>query len=306
MNGVYHTGELTVQKLAGADIVAQHNGTNIKPTIFKGAMPFLRTQSLIIASSVDRDGRVWSSFLTGEPGFIDVKSEAALTITSSPVTSDPLVGNLLSSPEIGLLAIDFNRRIRMRINGKGEFDADRRLAVSTEQVYANCPKYIQKRSLQPSGGFHRTQMSAHRGYHVSPEQQEWIRNADTFFIGSISSEGNADASHRGGAPGFVKVVDENTLLFPDYFGNSMFNTLGNIYSNPSTGLLFIDFDAGHSLQLTGRSQIIWDENEISRFSGAERLVRFEIDEVLYTENGTPIRWDFIEFSSANPTLQRNN
>jgi predicted pyridoxine 5'-phosphate oxidase superfamily flavin-nucleotide-binding protein len=302
MIGVYHEGELTVQKLAGAEIVAKQNGTTIKPTMFKGAMAFLRTQSLIIVSSVDRDGRVWSSFLTGEPGFIEVTSEASLTIASNPVTSDPLIVNLLSNPEIGLLAIDFGRRIRMRINGTGHVDENGRLVVLTEQVYGNCPKYIQKRSLQPSSGFHRAQKSANLSSHINPEQQEWIRNSDTFFIGSISSEGKADVSHRGGSPGFVKVVDENTLLFPDYFGNSMFNTLGNIYSNPNSGLLFIDFDAGHSLQLTGRSQIIWDDNEISRFSGAERLVRFEIDEVLHTQNGTPIRWDFVEFSPSNPTL----
>ncbi|WP_028608806.1 pyridoxamine 5'-phosphate oxidase family protein [Paenibacillus harenae] len=302
MSGVYHAGELKVQEMAGAAIVAQQNGTSIKPTINKGAIAFLRTQSITIMSSVDGAGRVWGSFLTGEPGFIDATSETTLTITSRPVASDPLVGNVAINPEIGLLAIDFNRRIRMRINGKGHFDEDLRLTVSTEQVYGNCPKYIQKRSLQPSGGFHRSLKSLHRSFRVNPEQQQWIRNSDTFFIGSVSLEGKTDASHRGGNVGFVKVIDANTLIFPDYFGNSMFNTLGNIHSNPGTGLLFIDFDNGHSLQLTGRSHIIWDENEISRFSGAERLVRFEIDEVLYTENGSPMRWDFVEYSPANPTL----
>lgn len=302
MIGVYHAGELAVQKMAGAEIVAQQNGAGIKPTIFKGAMAFLKTQTIMIASSVDRSGRVWSSFLTGEPGFIEVPEESTLTVSSNPVPSDPLLENLLSCPEIGLLAIDFVRRIRMRINGKGRFDTEGRLVVTTEQVYGNCPKYIQKRSLQPTGGFHRTQKSVHRDCSLSPEQQQWIRYADTFFIGSVSLEGKADVSHRGGSSGFVSVVDGNTLLFPDYFGNSMFNTLGNIYAKPNTGLLFIDFETGDSLQLTGRSRIIWDEDEISHFAGAERLVRFEIDEVLYTENGSPIRWVFLEFSPANPTL----
>ncbi|QYR24098.1 pyridoxamine 5'-phosphate oxidase family protein [Paenibacillus sp. sptzw28] len=302
MSGVYHAGELTVQKLAGAEIVAQQNGTGIKPVILKGAMAFLRTQSLILASSVDGYGRVWSSFLTGEPGFINVTSENTLRIISIPVASDPLVGNIASNPEIGLLAIDFNRRIRMRINGQGHFDEDRRLSVTTEQVYGNCPKYIQKRSLQPSGGLHRTLKSVEQSFHLNSKQQEWIRKSDTFFIGSASLEGKADVSHRGGNPGFVKVADANTLLFPDYFGNSMFNTLGNIYSNPSSSLLFIDFDSGNSLQLTGRSTIIWDENEISSFAGAERLVQFVIDEVIYTEYRSSLSWDIFEYSPANPTL----
>jgi hypothetical protein len=131
----------------------------------------LNTQSLIIAASVEEYGRVWSSFLTGEPGFIEVEDEVTLTIQSNPVASDPLTRNLLSSPELGLLAIDFSKRIRMRINGTGAFDADRRLVVKTEQVYGNCPKYIQKRSLHPNGGFHRFQKSEHRSLRLSREDQ---------------------------------------------------------------------------------------------------------------------------------------
>lgn len=305
MIGVYHAGELAVQKLAGEEFLAEQNSKSIRSVIFKGAMAFIQTQSMIIASTVGENGKVWISFLTGEPGFISAASETTVTIMSRPPASDPLIKNLLSNPEIGLLAIDFNRRIRMRINGKGEIDESGRLTVTTEQVYGNCPKYIQKRSLQPSGGFRRTQRHAQHSNKISSEQQEWIRLADTFFIGSASLEGKMDASHRGGHPGFVELLDESTLLFPDYFGNSMFNTLGNLYSNPNTGMLFIDFQAGHSLQLTGRSYIIWDKCQISLHPGAERLVRFEIDEVLYIENDTPMIWDFHEFSPANPSLVRN-
>ncbi|MDF2963331.1 MAG: pyridoxamine 5-phosphate oxidase [Paenibacillus sp.] len=302
MTSVYHSGELSVQKIAGAEVVAQQNSRTIRPDIPKGAVAFLKSQSLIIAASIDENGRVWSSFLTGEPGFIDVEDEVTITIKSDPVESDPLNWNLISTPEIGLLAIDFSKRIRMRINGTGYFDADRRVVVKTEQVYGNCPKYIHKRTLSPNVVFQRFQKSEHTSLSLSHEQQEWIRNSDTFFIGSISSDGKVDVSHRGGSPGFIKVTDEKTLLFPDYFGNSMFNTLGNIYSNPSTGLLFIDFDYGHSLQLTGQSEIIWDEREISGFPAAERIVRFEINEVLFTENGTHLSWDFVEFSPSIPTM----
>ncbi|WP_309122504.1 pyridoxamine 5'-phosphate oxidase family protein [Paenibacillus sp.] len=302
MDDVYHAGELKVQEMAGVRIVAQRNGASVKPTIVKGASAFLRTQPLIVASSVDKEGRVWSSLLTGPPGFIEPVSETTLTISSKPAANDPMLENVDMNPQIGLLAIDFMRRIRLRINGKGRYDDTGKLWVTTEQVYGNCPKYIQKRSPKPIGGYHRSLSSSRRRHSLDSEQQEWIRKSDTFFIGSVSSEGKADASHRGGNPGFVKVVDVKTLLFPDYFGNSMFNTLGNIHSNPNSGLLFLDFKSGHSLQLTGRSHIVWDPIEISRFSGAERLVRFEVDEVVYTENGSPWQWDFDEFSPANPTL----
>ncbi|WNQ09584.1 pyridoxamine 5'-phosphate oxidase family protein [Paenibacillus aurantius] len=300
MNDVFHDGELAVQALAGERIVAEQNGRNIQNILFKGAAAFLRTQSLLIASTAGKDGKVWCSFLTGEPGFLHVTSETELTIVSRLPESDPLRTHLKANPEIGLLAIDFSRRIRMRINGKGEWDGDRNLTVTADQVYGNCPKYIQKRSLQPNGGYRRTERTAFHSRVLEAKHQEWIGEADTFFVGSVSPEGKMDASHRGGPPGFVTVVDDRTLLFPDYFGNSMFNTLGNIYSNPSTGLLFLDFDGGHSLQLTGRSEIVWDKTEAARFPGAERLVRFEMDDLLHIENNTPIHWEFCEYSPANP------
>lgn len=304
MSSVYHEGELQVQKMSGVEIVAEQNGRGVRPDIAKGIGNFLRTQSIIILSSVDEYGRVWSSFLNGDPGFINVLDEITIKINCNPVTNDPLIANLATNPEIGMLAIDFGKRIRVRINGKGFLDPHGGIVVVTEQVYGNCPKYIQKRTLLADDSSARIQKSVHRriSLSLSPEQQDWIRRADTFFIGSRSPAGQMDVSHRGGPTGFIHVADEKRILFPDYFGNSMYNTLGNIYSNPKCGLLFIDFDGGHSLQLTGQSEIIWDEDEISKFPRAEKVVQFDIDEVLYIENGTPLSWDFIEFSPANPTI----
>ncbi|AGN70638.1 pyridoxamine 5'-phosphate oxidase family protein [Paenibacillus caseinilyticus] len=298
---VYHAGELAVQQLAGEQVIAERNGAGIKSAVMKGAAAFLRTQSLIVCSTMASDGKVWCSFMIGEPGFIIVNTETELTITAQPTASDPIFRHLRVHPDIGLLAIDFSRRIRMRINGKGVWDG-KSLAVTTEQVYGNCPKYIQKRELQPDYGYDRKERTSQYSQVLSAGQQEWIRTADTFFIGSASSKGRMDASHRGGHPGFIKVEDDHTLIFPDYFGNSMYNTLGNLYSNPSAGLLFIDFDGGHSMLLSGRSEIIWDITQISRFPGAERLVRYIVDDVIYIENDTPNIWSFHEFSPANPSL----
>ncbi|MCF2943012.1 pyridoxamine 5'-phosphate oxidase family protein [Paenibacillus tarimensis] len=287
---MYHAGELAVQRLAGEELLAERNRASIKQVISKGASAFLQSQTIVIVSTAGEDGKVWCSYLTGEPGFIKVMAESELLIASSCPESDPVGKNLQSNPAVGLLFIDFNRRIRLRINGRGAIHSGRGLSVQTEQVYGNCPKYIQKRLLQTSGSYHRLEKQAYRSSKLSPQQQEWIRRADTFFIGSSGQEGSMDASHRGGPAGFVQITDRGTLMFPDYFGNSMFNTLGNIHLNPNTGLLFIDFKAGHSLQLTGRSYIIWNEDQASLPPGAERMVRFEMDEFLTIENETPINW----------------
>lgn len=303
MNDVYHAGELIVQKMAGEEVIAQRNGLTIRPNMSKGVAAFIQKQPLIIVASMDKKRNIWTSVLTGEHGFINVKNEVTLTIKFHPVSNDPLIPNLQSHADVGVLAIDFSKRARLRINGTGIINADRQLEIKTEQVYGNCPKYIQKRVLLPDSCLQRELKSEKRSNQLSLEQQKWIRNADTFFIGSMNTAGKLDASHRGGAPGFIKVTDENVILFPDYFGNSMFNTLGNIHSNPNSGLLFMDFNHGHSLQLTGQSKIIWDDEELIReFPGAERLVRFKVDEVLQTENYARMGWDFVEFSPANPTL----
>src|ERR1041384_5691157 len=110
-----------------------------------------------------------------------------------------------------------------------------------------------------------------RGPALSRRQMEWISRADTFFIGSRHAEGGVDASHRGGQPGFVQCIDERTLEFPDYAGNRMFQTLGNLVLDPTAGLLFVDFERGHTLQIAGAVTIEWSPGN-GQFPGAERIV----------------------------------
>jgi hypothetical protein len=136
---------------------------------------------------------------------------------------------------------------------------------------------------------------------LTEKQRRWIREADTFFVASSHSDGGVDASHRGGNPGFVQVVNESRLVWPDYSGNMMFQTLGNIAVNPRTGLLFIDFKKGDTLQLTGQASINWEVNRAINFPGAERLVEFDIEEAVEITNTIPFRWQFIESSPFNPT-----
>ena len=88
-------------------------------------------------------------------------------------------------------------------------------------------------------------------------------------------------------------------MFPDYAGNNMFNTLGNIYIYPQIGLLFVLVDYPKNL-LEWRANIIWDAGRVIEFSGAERLVEFQIERVLEITNASPLRWRFGEYSPYNP------
>ena len=194
--------------------------------------------------------------------------------------------------------IDFTTRRRVRLNGRAH-RIDGGLRLRAQQVYGNCPKYIQKRSIlggEPRGEEAASVASAA----LSARQQSWIRSADTFFIATAHREAGADASHRGGEPGFVQVESEAELIFPDYTGNTMFNTLGNIAANPHAGLLFIDFERGATLQLTGTPQIDWSATPAASFAGAERAIRYRVEQVIEARGVTSLRWRLEEPSPHNP------
>lgn len=301
MSAEYHPGEIEVQERAGVRSRAERVSNSIHPTIPPAACEFLEEQLMVVVGSVSPDGRVWASLLIGEPCFVRALDERTVRIDATPLSGDPLSETLQrAATKVGMLAIDLATRRRLRLNG----DAERRpdgIYVRTSQVYANCHKYIQIR--EPKAG--RGEPGLQDGHTVrsrglTNEQRRLISGADTFFIASAHPEGGVDASHRGGNPGFVRFLSEDTLEFPDYSGNTMFNTLGNIAVNPSVGLLFLDFEGGGTLQLTGEARIVWDAGRAASFARAERVVEFRVKEVIETQGAVPLRWRLEAYSPFNP------
>lgn len=291
MDGPYHPGELELQWRAGVREQAQAVGRIIGRRIPTAAARFLERQCFAVTSSLEARGRVWASLLTGPAGFIGAVDDQMLRLAVRPSPGNPLADNLAARPELGLLVLDPRTRQRMRFNGRGLMSPEG-VFLLVEQAYGNCPKYIQRRGLEPAVG--PAQPGAPRvSEQLSRSQQDWIRQADTFFIASFHPGGGADASHRGGFPGFVRVLAPTRLAFADYPGNGMFNTLGNLVAYPPTGLLFVDFATGDLLQLTGRARV-----------GDDFAVALEIDAVRETPGGSPLRWSFAEYSPANPPLSR--
>ncbi len=127
-----------------------------------------------------------------------------------------------------------------------------------------------------------------------------IAEADTFFVASyvdVDGERSVDVSHRGGQAGFVQ-VEGNRLTIPDFAGNLHFNTLGNLLLNPRAGLLFIDFNTGDLLQLSGRTEIILDGPQVEAFQGAERLWTIDVEQVVRRPAALALRW---RFDGVSPT-----
>jgi len=161
-------------------------------------------------------------------------------------------------------------------------------------VYSNCPKYIQTREWVKQAAHPGATPNVKRAAFISADQRRLIEGADTFFMASSHPESGVDASHRGGPPGFVRILKENLLAWPDFSGNKMFQTLGNISVNPNAGLLFIDFERGGTLQLTGQSRIIWEVDSAMKIAGAERMVEFQIKEAVEIADVTTLRWQLVD------------
>lgn len=108
--------------------------------------------------------------------------------------------------------------------------------------------------------------------------KEFIEAQWMFFMATSDDEGRLDCNYRGGSPGFVRVMDGKTLLFPDYNGNGSYMSLGNLRVNPNVGLLFIDFETQRRLRVNGRAEIIEDLEIVSQFEGAERVVKVMVEQ----------------------------
>jgi predicted pyridoxine 5'-phosphate oxidase superfamily flavin-nucleotide-binding protein len=279
--GPYHEGELEVQRRAGVLANAERVGRIVRRDIPEVARAFAGAQRFVILGAADAEGRVWATVLQGEPGFLSAPADDLLRIHAHPRAGDPLAGSLAGEADVGLLIIDPATRRRMRVNGRARPREPYGLEVATREVYSNCAKYIRQREVRlPDAG--EAPVAVERGRKLTPAQAARLSATDTLFLASRHLRAGAHVSHRGGAPGIVRVPAPGRVLIPDYSGNMMFNTLGNLAADPRAGLLLVDFDGGGTLQLTGRAAIDWDPAALADFPGAERRVELTIDEVVET------------------------
>ncbi|WP_026872048.1 pyridoxamine 5'-phosphate oxidase family protein [Inquilinus limosus] len=301
----FHPGELAAQARAGVRERLAAAGRRV----IRGIMPdqhrdFFAMLPFVVVGSLDRQGRPWASILSGRPGFLQSPDPRTLTVAARPAFGDPLGDNLAEGSPVALLGIQLETRRRNRMNGTITERAEGRFAVTVGQSFGNCPQYIQART--PSFVAEPESLGAPRPVHaegpvLSPRAAALVATADTFFIATRSAEAGegggpsegVDVSHRGGRPGFVRVTEEGgrtVLTAPDFVGNFYFNTFGNIEADPRAGLVFVDFDTGGVLLLTGTAEVVWDGPEVAAFAGAERLLRFRLEEGLWIEEAVPLRW----------------
>lgn len=306
----FHAGELALQARAGLRERMEEVGRRM----IRDHMPeqhrelFCKLPTLV-AGGIDAAGQPWATMLAGAPGFVSAPDERTLRIATVPPPDDPLAACLAPGLPAGLLGLEPHTRRRNRMNGTVQSRDDEGWSVTVGQSFGNCPQYIQAREPTWVAG-HRPGPVVEGGAVLPAEAARLVAGADTLFIASASRHAAAstasgegvDVSHRGGRPGFARVgqaADGGTVLsLPDFRGNFLFNTLGNLLVRPLAGLLFFSPTHGHLLHIAAQAEIVWDGPEVAAFEGAQHLLHLRVVRHVWRPRALALRW-----SPAQPASQ---
>lgn len=286
----FHSGEIEAQALAGAGDVAQWAAGFIRDYLPEQHRDFHTSLPFLVIAGGDMQGRTWVTLTEGPDGFVTSPDPRRIDLRVSPDSEDPLARAFASGTEIGVLGIELATRRRNRFNGYLHPEGQG-YRIDIRQSFGNCPQYIHERAWQRLTNS--TPAKARRSQRLDNRQIDWIKTADTLFIGSgqMGDSNPAargyDASHRGGAPGFVDVADNRHLRIPDYPGNNFFNTIGNLLADSRIGLVFADFETGGLLHVSGRARIDWERQG----PDALRWIEVEIDAVVERPAALTLRWE---------------
>ncbi len=299
----FNDGEVAMQTRAGVRERAEQLGqVMIRDHLLDHHREFFPMLPSILVSALDADGQVWASMLAGAPGFVTTLDDIHLRIDALPDDDDPLRAGIVVGAPFGLLGLQAHTRRRNRMNGEITAVDGEGFTVAARQSFGNCPKYIQAREAQWLGPRARDRSRNQCGGAVlDGAARACIHGADTLFVASRSRDSRAaraagaglDVSHRGGKPGFVRIDDGDThsvLVIPDFIGNNLFNTLGNLLQHPACALLFVDFENGGMLHLAGDGELDFDSADVARFKGAQRLWRFHVREAVWRPGVLPLSW----------------
>lgn len=294
----FHAGELAWQaELGVAERVAR-----LGPQLIRGQLPaqhraFFALLPFVIVGSLDAQAQPTASLLAGPPGFAWSPDPGTLRIAAQPLAGDPLVLNLRKGAPLGLLGIQPHTRRRNRANGRVVTLAAGGFSLAVAQSFGNCPRFIQAREaffagcVPPQGVL---QASA-----LGERERALVASADTFFIASghpaaaalrAPAAQGVDVSHRGGPVGFALFTHDDTFVVPDYHGNNLFNTLGNLRLNPRAGLLFIERAQGHLLQLEVSVDTVQGAHPHAGPEPSGRNLRFRVLRSRLFPSASPLRF----------------
>ena len=299
----FHKGEVEFQRKVGvADQLEQFARRVIRPYMPDQHREFFANLPLVYLGYADKDGWPVATVSHGGRGFVSSPDPKTLIIKQQSHVADGLLDQLSVGTSVGVLGLEMHSRRRNRLSGFIEEMTADELSLRVVQSFGNCPQYIQsKELLAPSSIDFKKSSQIEELSRLDKGAVSLIERAQTFFVASLSDGQQAkgtdgvDVSHRGGRSGFVK-VDGNSITIPDFTGNFYFNTLGNFLINPKAGLLFVDYETGDLLQISGVVDFLEDDPDLAYFEGAERAWRVTFKKGRWLRGVIPYGWTKGEMS----------
>ncbi|OTB14496.1 hypothetical protein K445DRAFT_62541 [Daldinia sp. EC12] len=319
----FHPGELAVHKLLR--VPHRHNPTHhdLPPQLgYRVAV-----SPLVAVGTLDRRGRPWASVWGGEKGFAQPVAKDVLGVRATVGERwDPVVRELLAVEKEGEggkmmagLSIDPETRDRVKLAGAMAVGtatkttpgvAELQLAFRVDEALGNCPKYINKKRIYPRVPAPRLE-SEGNGVPLPQAAIDLLDKADLFFVASKHGTKSMDVNIRGGPPGFVRVLRNReegaggtALVYPEYSGNRLYQTLGNIHDDPAVGIVVPDFETGDVLYITGNAAILVGEVAAAVMPHAKLAIRIEVVEARFVREGLSFRGEVIDYSPYNPAVRR--
>lgn len=168
----------------------------------------------------------------------------------------------------------------------------------------NCPKYLNQKQIVPS--LPKPSLLSD-SLPLTEPALNLLAKADMFFLSSSNHDSNMGTNHRGGSPGFVRVAKNDTsgtlLVFPEYSGNRLYQTLGNLYTSPRAGLVFPDFDSGDALYLTTSTEVILGKDASAVLPRSNLVVKLHVSAARFVKNSLSFRGNNLERSPYNPPVR---
>ncbi|KAH6713697.1 oxidoreductase-like protein [Leptodontidium sp. MPI-SDFR-AT-0119] len=319
----WHAGEEEMHKLLR--VPARDNPT--QPYLTPQAANTLIRAPLIALGTLDDESRPWTTLWGGEAGFSRAIAQGIIGVkTTVDREYDPVVKVLLGDKADGEvvqvqgtgkmvsgLTINLETRKRVKLYGRmvagalaatEEGIGEVQLVVKIEQSLGNCPKYLNKKQIVP----HIPQPKlVSSDLQLTQAAVELLAKADLFFISSSNHESDMDCNIRGGSPGFIRILSnaegEVTLVYPEYSGNRLYQTLGNLRTTPRAGLVVPDFETGDALYITGTTEILVGKDAAEVISHTNLAVKIKVEATKFISDSLAFRGHNGEFSPYNPPVR---
>ncbi|KAI4156436.1 MAG: hypothetical protein L6R39_001107 [Caloplaca ligustica] len=329
----WHEGESMMQQKL--HIPPQENPTN--PFLTPSGAYLIQHSPLLALGTLDDKGRPWTTLLGGKAGFARPLGHSVMGIrTMVDPSYDPVINSLLASNDgdesveqadkyraVSALTIDLATRSRYKLagsmvagalgqlgdaSGSGQehqaSPTEAQIVIKIERSLGNCPKYINKKQIIPTI----PEPALVSGtLPLSAEAIELLAKADLFFVTSSYDGSSMGTNNRGGPRGFVRVMQNDfsgtTLVYPEYSGNRLYQTLGNLCVFPKVGIVVPDFDTGNVLYTTGTTEIVLGRDCAAILPRSNLAVKVHLEKARFVRHGLAVKAQPGEPSPYNPPVR---